>query len=567
MRKNILILLISVLFFGCGSQQGSIEIIVTTDVHGNLFFYPPEKGVESGGSLSKVAYLVDSLRNNSPHVLVFDNGDLIQGTPDIYFFNYIDTAGQHPIVDVMQCIGYDAASVGNHDIECGPLVYNRLKKELKHSWLAANIVSKETGETLFEPYAIVKLMGLKIAVLGLITPGVPNWLPEPLWDGMEFEDMILSSRKWMSVIMEKEKPDFVIGLFHSGWDATYGGGDSLATHNENASLLVARQVPGFNLIFLGHDHQQRVFYVDRENKEPVIAVDCGSHARSVGRVTLSVCKNEVVIDKAWVEDIVRMPSSERFNNQFLAAKQRAIRWKNSPVCETDLPIYTIDALFGPSIYMNLIHNIQLLATGADISLAAPLSIYNFTSADTLRQHDMFALYPFENLLYSMRLKGDEIIKILEYSTGLWFNQAFPVGSLLQYQPGKEFKALANPFFSFVSAGGVDYVVDFSPDAKGRVHSLKLHNGKDFDENSFYFVAINSYQASGGGGHLFQGAGLSKEDVKERTLKISDKEIRAIMADYLEKQGNFFPDTTKNWSVKPHDVWMNKAKLESARLFK
>ena len=80
-------------------------------------------------------------------------------------------------------------------------------------------------------------------MIGLITPWIPNWLPQQFWTGMRFEDMVSAASKWIKVVREKVKPDLVIGLFHSGTDFTYGGLTEATPNNENASLLVATRCP------------------------------------------------------------------------------------------------------------------------------------------------------------------------------------------------------------------------------------------------------------------------------------------------------------------------------------
>ena len=69
-------------------------------------------------------------------------------------------------------------------------VYDKFRKEINFPWLAANAINTETDQPYFQPYTIIERAGIKIAVLGLITPSVPSWLPEFLWKGIEFEDMI-----------------------------------------------------------------------------------------------------------------------------------------------------------------------------------------------------------------------------------------------------------------------------------------------------------------------------------------------------------------------------------------
>ncbi len=99
-------------------------------------------------------------------------------------------------------------------------------------------------------------------MLGLITPAIPNWLPEHIWEGMVFEDMIESAKKWVAIIREKENPDLLIGLFHSGVEYTYGNVTADSYKNENASQLVAEKVPGFDVVFVGHDHASWNFNVE-----------------------------------------------------------------------------------------------------------------------------------------------------------------------------------------------------------------------------------------------------------------------------------------------------------------
>ena len=139
-------------------------------------------------------------------VILLDNGDLIQGDPMSYFYNFEDTTDTHIFADALNFMGYDAATIGNHDIEAGHDVYDKFRREINFPWLAANAVNIETNEPYFEPYTIIEKKGVRIAVLGLTTPSVPNWLPEKLWSGIEFEDMIESAEKWVEIIKEKEKP-------------------------------------------------------------------------------------------------------------------------------------------------------------------------------------------------------------------------------------------------------------------------------------------------------------------------------------------------------------------------
>ena len=186
----------------------------------------------------------------------------------------------------MNYLQYDAGTVGNHDLEAGPAVYNKIRSGFDFPWLAANAIRSESGEPYFDPYAMVQAGRMKIAVFGLITPGIPNWLPKNLWPEMEFRDMVETAQEWIPRIMEEEDPDLVVGLFHSGTDSSYGGSPEPFL-NENAVLRVAGKVPGFDIIFAGHDHQVGSQWVVNMLGDSVLVIDPGSHARYAGEATIT----------------------------------------------------------------------------------------------------------------------------------------------------------------------------------------------------------------------------------------------------------------------------------------
>ena len=198
----------------------------------------------TNSSLAQVhTYVVAERYQPNQEVILLDNGDILQGDPLVYFYNYEDTIDTHIYAEAMNFMNYDAATIGNHDIETGHSVYDKFRKEITFPWLAANAIDTKTGEPYFEPYTIIEREGIKIAVLGLTTPYIPNWLPEILWEGIEFEDMVETAEKWISIIKENEKPDLIVGLFHAGVDYTYNNEKADTYKNENASQLLQNRFP------------------------------------------------------------------------------------------------------------------------------------------------------------------------------------------------------------------------------------------------------------------------------------------------------------------------------------
>ena len=559
MRHILFIILLGsgLLLSACQKKDLAIRLAVTTDVHGMIYPTDLIQREDSDHSLAHIYNYVSRQRDKEDTLFfLLDNGDFLQGQPSVYYSNFVDTSREHLSARVMNFMGYSAGTVGNHDIEAGPNVYNKVHSELNFPWLAANAVYSATGEPYFEPYTILKAGTKKIAVLGLITPGIPHWLPKNLWPGMEFRDMVETAAHWVPLIMEKEKPDLMVGLFHSGTDASYGGNTDPYL-NENATLLVAENVPGFDLIFAGHDHQVSNQWIVNTGGDSVLVVDPGSHARFAGEVTI-VFKPDG--DPELTGKIVPMKEytpAQDFIDGFSEDLEAITAYLGDTITWLEEEILGADALFGPSPMMSLIHQVQLDISGADLSFTAPLSLSARLRKGPLLISDMFQLYRFENMLYRMELSGREIDQFLEYAAGLWFNtMTGPEDPMLLYREGEPGR-LVNRYYNFSSAAGIDYVVDLTRPVGDRISIQQLSNGNPFDENERYEVAINSYRGNGGGGHLTTGAGIPPEKLEGRILWSTDIDLRYYLMQSLSERDTVEPYILENWRAVP-ERWISSA---------
>lgn len=566
-RSFSLLLLLSILLSCNNKNDNKIYVAATTDVHGVIFGMDPASGNEARYSMSKVATYLES--QNNKNLVMLDNGDNLQGTPSVYYYNFEDTINSHLWPRVLNYLDYDAITVGNHDIEAGHDVYDRIRSEYKAPMLAANAVYKESGEPYFTPYTIIRQNGFKIAVLGLITPGVPGWLPEVLYSGIEFEDMVSSASKWMPRILE-QNPDIVIGLFHAGWNENYGGGERGAYLNENASLSVAREVPGFDLIFIGHDHDLMNDFFVTDAGDSVLVLDGGSHSRfiSVAEIEFSGRKDaEIVSIRGSHIKTDTLNISKDFEDNFSKDFKLVSDYISRPIGYLEKSISSRKSYFGDSEFMDLIHLIQMETSGADISFAAPLSFDVKIDSGTLVVNDMFDLYRFENMLYTLQLYGHEIDSYLEYSVSLWFNTLKHSGDmLLKYQEGST-TMLLNRYYNFDSASGIEYEVDLRRDDGNKVEIKKFSDGRTFYADSLYYVALNSYRGNGGGGHLERGCGLSKEDIKKRLISSTDKDLRYYMMKWIEKIDTIRIESDGNWKLIPENLIEARVEEEIFGLFK
>ena len=510
-----------------------------------------------------------------------DNGDILQGQPTVYYANFVDTTGQHIVSKIMNYVGYDAASIGNHDIEAGPRVYDQLVEDFAFPWLSANIIDIRTGLPYFEPYTVITKNDVKVAIIGLSTPGVPRWLPKSLWPNMEFVDMVEAAKAWMDTIRVKEKPHIIIGLFHSGHNASYEGADPNSPMNENASLLVAQEIPGFDAVLIGHDHDRINKKIINVAGDSVLILDPGARGRLVSDVTFTIKldSNNKLVSKKSSGNLVNtqglMPDPS-YVGLFSSYTREVEEFVDRRIGSIASSISTRDAYFGPSAFVNLTHSAQLGITNCDVSFAAPLSFDAQIEQGNIYVRDMFKLYSYENLLYIMKLTGQEIKDYLEYSYGLWFKtmaseddnillfRTDDEGNIILHNRGRAI--LKSSFYNFDSAAGIRYQVDVSMPAGERISIVSMEDGTPFSLGNTYRVAINSYRGAGGGGHLTEGVGLTKEELGKRVLSTSSHDMRHYLWKWIERSGRINPSKPNNWEIVPYD-WAEKAiKMDRFLLF-
>ena len=576
MKKSFLSSLI--FFLGCGvftmtakPRTVQIHIIETSDVHGCFFPYDYITRKPKAGTLARVSNYVRQLREKGDAVVLLDNGDILQGQPVCYFSNFVDTTETNIAARVCNYMRYDAQTIGNHDVETGHHVYDAWKKAMDYPLLGANVVDRKTGEPYLRPYTIIERDGVRIAVIGMLTPAIPSWLGEELWSGLRFDDMVESARKWVAYVKGNEHPDLIVGLFHSGKN----NGITTTEYSENQSLQVAEEVGGFDIVFFGHDHTR--FSGDATNKDGknVILLDPANNALSIAQadVTLSLSKGKWKVDSidGHLVDITDTPVDEDFVAHFKDFTDKVQNYVGRQIGTLKHDIHSRDAFFGPSAFNDLIHDLQLEITGAQISITAPLQFNTKLTQGPIYVSDMFNLCRFENQLYVMRLTGKEIRKHLEMSYDQWVNtMRSPNDHLLllsnSTRGDQQRLGFKNYTFNFDSAAGIDYIVDVTKPDGEKVEILRMSDGQPFDENKWYKVAVNSYRANGGGELLTRGAGIPRDSLQARIIWKSQYDLRHYLIDWISRQPEFNPQPGHNWKFVPEDWTTEAAKRDSELLF-
>mgnify|MGYP002976768954 FL=1 len=550
------------------SQTVTLKFLETSDVHGCYFPYDFIQNKQMKGSLARVfSYVKEQREQYGQNVILMDNGDILQGQPVAYYYNYMDTISEHVCAAMLNYMKYDVGTMGNHDVETGHAVYDRWVKQCEFPVLGANIIDAKTGRPYLKPYQVMERDGVKIAILGMITPAIPSWLPGQLWSGLRFESMRACAEKWVKEIQKKEHPDILIGLFHSGPE-----GNRLDNTIENESAEVAKNVPGFDVIFMGHDHTRWNERVANVKGDSVLLIDPANTAKVLSEVTFTVQKQDgKVVSKQVEGKLVNMNAyavDSDFMNTFQEQYETTLNFVSRKIGRIEHTISSKDAFFGPSAFIDLIHQLQLDITGADISFCAPLSAYAEIQKGDICVSDMFNLYKFENMLYTMLLSGKEVKNFLEMSYDLWVNQMKSADDhlLLLNEKDNGFGRFRNPSFNFDSAAGIIYTVDVTKSRGERITIERMADGKPFELDRQYKVAVNSYRGNGGGDLLTKGAGIPKAELSKRIVFSTDKDLRYYLMKRIEELKVLDPKPLNQWKFIPEEWTVPAAQRDYKLLF-
>lgn len=579
MNKNLLLtgiaLLCLTLTTSCGMNKKNgtvrLKVIETSDVHGHFFPYDFIEHKPLQGTLARVHTYVERQRKEyGDNLLLIDNGDILQGQPTCYWTNFVMPQDENVAASMVNYMRYDAETVGNHDVETGHEVYDKWIREVRCPLLGANIVTKDEKKPYVEPYAVLEREGVKIAILGMVTPTIPCWLNEELYRGLEFQEMVSCAKYWVKRIQEQEKPDLILGLFHSGLE---GGIKMEGGIEENASRRVAEEVEGFDAIFFGHDHMVHNMRIKNPKGEEVVCIDPSCYALNVAEATFELTFKDGKLVKKEIKGEIVNVRDETVDEKLVQTFQPKIdaikQYVDRHIGTFAEGAATRDSYFGNSAFTDFIHELQLKISGADISFNAPLSFDSRIEKGDVTVGDMFKLYRFENKYYVLNMTGREVLGHLEMSYDLWANtMKSPNDHLLlvndESKGDQQRMGFKNYTFNFDSAAGIDYEVDVTKPNGQKVRILRMTNGQPFDLNKTYKVVMNSYRGNGGGELLTLGAGIHKDSLNSRIVYQSPLDLRHYLMEEIKRQGTVTPRAAKNWRFVP-EAWTKPAALRDRKL--
>src|SRR3984885_5075581 len=523
---------------GCSMSGGAdlkITLLATSDLHGNLFPYDYYTAQPAERGLAKIATLIQSARAENPNNLLIDCGDTIQGTPlEAVYQEYLQTGQgtpppEHdPMMLAMNAIGYDAMVVGNHEFNFGLKNLAKARADAHFPWISANIIaSPDATARAFAPYFLKTIAGVKIAVIGVTTPLIPDWEAEEHYRGYRFESGVDAVRRTVAQIREREHPDIVIVAAHAGLD-----GDA----RENMVRQIATEVPGIDAIVFGHSHQQ----LPSLQIGDVLLMQPKNWGISLGEMDFVLQPRETsgwkIISKS--SRLIPVTRDTTADASILAIgrpyHELAERYLNTAVAEAPVSLDSRLARVEDSALIDAIQEVQLFYSKADVSFASSFNSRVSVPQGPVTIRQIAALYLYENQLYAIEGDGRMVREALENSARYYNTCA---GDCSQ-------GPLINPQvigYNYDMAQGGVYEIDLREPAGHRIRNLRWH-GKPLDDNQPLRIAVNNYRAGGSAGYsMFHGA---------KIVWRSPDEIRDLVIQYYSEHKTLPAQPDNNWRVVP-----------------
>jgi 2',3'-cyclic-nucleotide 2'-phosphodiesterase (5'-nucleotidase family) len=481
----------------------TLTILHTSDLHGRVHPQDALADKDLGEGLARVAAAVKAVRAEGNPTLLLDSGDTIQGSPTqaLVFAGRVGD-GSDPILRAMNLVGYDAMALGNHEFDFGLPRLEKSRGQARFAWLSANTVRPD-GQPAFPPYVVREVAGVRVGILGLVTPHVANWESPALLEGLQFGDTVAAARRYVPVLRGKERCDLVIVLTHQGFERDPANGEQRGDHGENQAYAIAIEVPGIDFVLAGHTHaviaprRLGTTWVSEPGRwgNTLTRFDL-TLERAAGRWTVTAVRGRNLHMKSVAPDPEIVSAVE-------AEHQATMRVLAEQVAVLETSVSARGARWRDTGLLDWLHAVQLREGKAQISFCSllPAELPDWP-AGPLTERQIWAFYPYENSLVTVQASGRQVRAALERAAGC---VARP-GEL-----GRNCDTLE----------GAEYAIDPSRPEGQRVVFLR-RDGRDVADADVFAVAINSYRASGGGGYpMWKASRRVAETGNIRDLLVAD----------------------------------------------
>jgi len=518
----------------CGAESQSITVLHTSDLHGQILSVDDARGGPARGSLAQAARLVEQIRGSVDHpVLLVDSGDTIQGSP-LEQFVHVRWGEPSPTITMMNLMGYDAMAVGNHEFNFGLEVLRRAEATAEFPFLSANTVSEKDGAPAFPPFTIVEVGAVRVGLLGLTTPNIPHWEQPRNYRGVRFEAMDEVASRWVRRLRDDHGCDLVVVLAHTGFERDLSTGEGNDTDFENYGWRLTG-VSGVDLLLTGHAHEN----IAPREVRGVIVAQPSARGRILTRIDLELEKGadgwEIT---SWSGD--NLPTAEvapleALEERFETLHGRVVAALDGPVGEVSETVSVNGCRLRDCAPLDLLHAVQLEASGAQLSLASLLSSSTpDVGPGPVPWRWVHALYVYPNTLVAVQVNGRQVKDVLEHAARYYggLECSSDAGCLVLTDPSVR-------HYNVDTMAGVTYRIDPTRDGGDRVRDLR-YEGRPLDLHETFTLVCNNYRAAGGGGYPH----LAEAGVVWR----SSEEMTDLIGDFLGRQQLWRPAIDNNWWI-------------------
>jgi 2',3'-cyclic-nucleotide 2'-phosphodiesterase/3'-nucleotidase len=530
-----------------------LTVLGTTDTHGHILNWDYYTDAEYDDArhndvgLAKISTLVNTMRAERGWcaTLTLDAGDTIQGTPLAYYYARIDpitgaAAPIHPMAAAMNAIGFDAAALGNHEFNYGIETLRGFQSQVRHPLLGANALDWDTGEPAFDEFVLKDVpVGdhrgherghrhdehgefVRVGIVGLVTPGCAIWDKASLEGRIRFNGIVEQARLVIPKV-QQAGAEVVIVCCHSGTDTSSSYGDALPWP-ENASTLLAQEVPGIDAILVGHAHQEigQRFVPNTATGKQVLLSEPLRFGHRLTVMDLDLVKHrgrwQVGSASARVLNTSLVDADDKIVSLVLEQHQKVRGYVNSVIGACIAPMSAGASRYQHTAAMDFLNHVQGAAVKQALagspsaslpvlSIVSPFNAAAAIPAGEVTVRDVAGLYIFDNTLLGIAFTGAQVREYLEYSAA-YFKQVTGTGpfsprQLIRAVTPRAPKGTSDHNYDIMSGIGnsaattLTYDIDIARTVGSRIRNLS-YGGAPVTDDQRFVLAINNYRQSGGG---------------------------------------------------------------------
>lgn len=514
------------------STNNKLIILYTSDIHGYLFKTNYITEVDQG-LLAYYNYLKE-VKKKYKHVLLIDNGDLIQGSPLTYYLQKNFT-NYNPIIGLLNELDFDILNFGNHEFNYGLTYLINSYQQFNGAILNANIQGMAKYLPV-KPYQIYTFNTFKVAVISLTTKQIPKWEKPENIKGLQFRSIIETYQNYEQEL--QSQADFIIVLYHGGFETSLTNLEEYleTPTGENEAGQLLKQFTSIDLLLTGHQH--------RNINQIINNVWCRqtlNNGQNIAQIEIDITTQKVInsLEITAKEQIVA--PSFNYNKILQTLDYKILEFEQATQKYLDTVIGTLDKeilvtdLFKTRLnshpLINLINKIQLSVTKADISAMSLFdSAVGFKQEITIR--DLIANYPYPNTLVVLEITKEQLLQALEVSASYFILK----NDKIEVNP--KFSLPKPQHFHYDMFDGLHYEINLTKAIGQRVTIKNFIN--TIDEQKIKLV-VNNFRASNYDWYPMYG--------HAKILEETSFDMVELLINYINEHQNLISDDIPRYTIK------------------